>query len=64
MTGVARAATSNRLGELGMVNTCCTDKANHTELSEAIASMFRWYRDAAKCYVYLSDVTVRKRDIN
>ena len=24
--------------------------------------MFRWYRDAAKCYVYLSDVTVRKRD--
>src|SRR5947207_2243471 len=22
--------------------------------------MFRWYRDAAKCYVYLSDVTTGK----
>jgi hypothetical protein len=38
------------------VDTCCIDKANHTELSEAIASMFRWYLDAVKCYVYLSDV--------
>ena len=38
------------------VDTCCINKANHTELSEAIASMFRWYRDADKCYVYLSDV--------
>jgi hypothetical protein len=40
------------------VDTCCIDKTSHTELSEAIASMFRWYRNAAKCYVYLSDVTV------
>jgi hypothetical protein len=38
------------------VNTCCIDKTNNTELAEAINSMFRWYRDAAKCYVYLSDV--------
>jgi hypothetical protein len=38
------------------VDTCCIDKSNNTELSEAINSMFRWYRDAAKCYVYLSDV--------
>ncbi|KIX03312.1 uncharacterized protein Z518_06864 [Rhinocladiella mackenziei CBS 650.93] len=41
------------------VDTCCIDKANHTALSEAIASMFRWYRDAVKCYVYLSDVSAR-----
>ncbi|KIX06114.1 uncharacterized protein Z518_04088 [Rhinocladiella mackenziei CBS 650.93] len=46
------------------VDTCCIDKANHTELSEAITSMFRWYRDAVKCYVYLSDVSARKRDNN
>jgi hypothetical protein len=39
------------------VDTCCIDKSNSTELSEAIISMFRWYRDAAKCYVYLSDVS-------
>ncbi|KAL6703449.1 hypothetical protein ACN47E_009623 [Coniothyrium glycines] len=38
------------------VDTCCIDKANNTELSEAINSMFRWYQKASKCYVYLSDV--------
>jgi hypothetical protein len=40
------------------VDTCCIDKSNSTELSEAINSMFYWYRDAAKCYVYLSDVSI------
>jgi hypothetical protein len=44
------------------VDTCCIDKSNNTELSEAINSMFRWYRDAAKCYVYLSDVSTRGLD--
>lgn len=38
------------------VDTCCIDKANHAELSEALISMFGWYRNAVKCYVYLSDV--------
>jgi hypothetical protein len=38
------------------VDTCCIDKSNNTELSEVINSMFRWYRNAATCYVYLSDV--------
>ena len=38
------------------VDTCCIDKSNSVELQEAINSMFRWYRKAAKCYVYLSDV--------
>ncbi|KAI0428647.1 hypothetical protein F5Y09DRAFT_343467 [Xylaria sp. FL1042] len=38
------------------VDTCCIDKTNSTELSEAINSMFRWYKHSAKCYVYLSDV--------
>jgi hypothetical protein len=38
------------------VDTCCIDKWNIPELSNAINSMFRWYRNAAKCYVYLSDV--------
>ncbi len=39
------------------VDTCCIDKANNTELSEAIICMFRWYKKAAKCYVYLADVS-------
>ncbi|KAI0971981.1 hypothetical protein F4678DRAFT_64958 [Xylaria arbuscula] len=38
------------------VDSCCIDKSNSTELSQAINSMFRWYRDAARCYAYLSDV--------
>lgn len=38
------------------VDTCCINKANYTELSAAINSMFRWYQNAARCYVYLSDV--------
>ena len=43
------------------VDTCCIDKSNHFELQEAINSMFRWYQEAAKCYVYLSDVSIAKR---
>ncbi|KAH8719160.1 hypothetical protein GQ44DRAFT_687973 [Phaeosphaeriaceae sp. PMI808] len=44
------------------VDTCCIDKANNTELSEAINSMFRWYQNAKKCYVYLSDVEYNTLD--
>jgi hypothetical protein len=39
------------------VETCCTDKSDPTELATAINSMFRWYRNAKKCYVYLADVS-------
>ena len=46
------------------VDTCCIDKSNNNELSEAINSMFRWYRNAAKCYVYLSDVPRPAFDTN
>lgn len=42
------------------VDTCCINKAKADELSEAILSMIRWYREAAKCYVYLSDVSTRQ----
>jgi len=40
------------------VDTCCIDKSSSAELQEAINSMFRWYRNAVKCYVYLSDVSL------
>jgi hypothetical protein len=41
------------------VDTCCIDKTNNSELSEAIVSMFQWYKNAMRCYVYLSDVSSR-----
>jgi hypothetical protein len=32
------------------------DKTSSAELSEAINSMFAWYRNAERCYVYLADI--------
>ena len=43
------------------VDSCCIKKSSDSELSEAINSMFRWYRRAEKCYVYLSDVSIGKK---
>jgi hypothetical protein len=43
------------------VDTCCIDKSSSAELAEAINSMFRRYQNAVKCYVYLSDVSTKKR---
>jgi hypothetical protein len=42
------------------VDTCCIDKSDKAELSHAIRSMFRWYQNAMKCYVYLSDVSTEQ----
>ncbi|KAI0913812.1 hypothetical protein F4823DRAFT_503901 [Ustulina deusta] len=38
------------------IDTCCIDKTNSTELSEALNSMFKWYKNAKICYAYLCDV--------
>ncbi|KAK7193333.1 hypothetical protein PSPO01_00006 [Paraphaeosphaeria sporulosa] len=46
------------------VDTCCIDKSRSDELSTAINSMFRWYKCATKCYVYLSDVSIPDEVIN
>jgi hypothetical protein len=40
------------------IDTCCIKQSNEREVTEAINSMFRWYQQAARCYVYLSDVIV------
>jgi hypothetical protein len=42
------------------VDTCCIDKSDSAELQDALNSMFRWYRNAAKCYVYLEDVSCQQ----
>lgn len=38
-------------------DNCCIDKTNSVELSEAINSMFKYYKDAEICYAYLADVS-------
>lgn len=35
--------------EYAWVDTCCIDKSSSSELSEAINSMYRWYRNAEVC---------------
>jgi Heterokaryon incompatibility protein (HET) len=46
------------------VDTCCINKSSSAELTEAINSMFRWYQNASKCYVYLSDVSTNYHNQN
>jgi hypothetical protein len=48
--------------EWGWVDTCCIDKTSSAELSEAINSMFAWYRNAAVCFAYLEDVPSLEHD--
>jgi hypothetical protein len=38
------------------IDTCCIKQHSDRELSEAINSMFQWYRDAEVCLAYLEDV--------
>ncbi|KAK1827435.1 heterokaryon incompatibility protein-domain-containing protein [Podospora conica] len=45
------------------IDTCCIDKSSSAELSEAINSMFDWYRGAAVCYAYLADVYLDGGDV-
>ncbi|KAF2009503.1 HET-domain-containing protein [Aaosphaeria arxii CBS 175.79] len=37
------------------VDTCCIDKTSSAELSEAINSMYQYYKNARICYAYLAD---------
>ncbi|KAF2786713.1 HET-domain-containing protein, partial [Melanomma pulvis-pyrius CBS 109.77] len=46
------------------VDTCCIDKKNAVELGAAINSMFRWYQNATRCYVYLSDVSKPDNEVD
>ncbi|KAF5532913.1 beta transducin [Fusarium mexicanum] len=53
--GCCRQAKNNNL-KYAWIDTCCIDKESSKELDEAINSMFQWYRGAAICYTYMSDV--------
>ncbi|KAI1660528.1 HET-domain-containing protein [Daldinia decipiens] len=62
-TAAAHASLSKILGacsqaaadgyEYIRIDSCCIDKRSSSELSEAINSMFAWYRDADVCYAFL-----------
>jgi hypothetical protein len=44
------------------MDTCCIDKSSSTELAATINMMFHWYQRAERCYVYLTDVSIRNRE--
>ncbi|KAJ6276546.1 WD40-repeat-containing domain protein [Bipolaris maydis] len=46
------------------VDTCCIDTTDKAEHSWAIQSMFHWYHSATKCYVFLSDVSIKADGIS
>lgn len=51
-----RAKASDEGFEWVWIDCCCIDKSSSAELSEAINSMYSWYRQAGICYAYLFDV--------
>ncbi|CAN9199705.1 unnamed protein product [Alternaria alternata] len=42
------------------IDTCCIKKSDSSELQRSLASMFYWYQRAARCYVYLCDVSIHE----
>jgi len=60
-TGFMKIETSCRMAlendlQYVWVDTCCIDKTSSAELSEAINSMFAWYKNAIVCFAFLSDL--------
>lgn len=42
------------------IDNCCIDKSSSSELQESINSMWKWYRNANLCYVFLSDISSKE----
>ncbi|TVY33712.1 Vegetative incompatibility protein [Lachnellula occidentalis] len=57
LTSCCTQAAADKLNFV-WIDTCCIDKTNNVELTEAINSMFQWYKKSAICYGYLSDVSI------
>ena len=57
-TKIFQACKISRAEGYGWVwlDSCCIDRRSSAELSEAINSMFDWYRRAEVCYEFLRDV--------
>ena len=54
--GFCKLAAEHYALEWAWIDTCCIDKGSSAELTEAINSMYRYYREADICLVYLFDV--------
>ncbi|OTA55160.1 HET-domain-containing protein [Hypoxylon sp. EC38] len=39
------------------IDSCCINRSDSTELQESINSMYRWYENADRCYVYLKNTS-------
>ena len=46
------------------IDTCCIDKRSSSELTEAINSMFKWYKHSSECYVHMSDVEFTPHELD
>jgi hypothetical protein len=57
--GCCRQAHSDGI-KWAWVDTCCIDKTNSAELSEAVNSMYSWYWGSYVCYAFLEDVPPRQ----
>ncbi|KAF2967668.1 hypothetical protein GQX73_g5901 [Xylaria multiplex] len=55
--GACKRAERDGLGYL-WCDTNCIDKSSSAELTEAINSMYAWYRDSTVCYALLMDVGI------
>ncbi|KAK3494192.1 heterokaryon incompatibility protein-domain-containing protein [Neurospora hispaniola] len=49
--------------EWAWVDTCCIDKSSSAELTEAINSMWGWYRGATVCFAVLEDLEPVEREL-
>jgi len=61
MKGYSKIDNTCRQAELDgidwvWIDTCCIERSSSAELSEAINTMFRWYRESTICYAYLEDI--------
>ncbi|KAI0158012.1 heterokaryon incompatibility protein-domain-containing protein [Hypoxylon sp. FL1284] len=62
IVGACRRARADGLSYL-WCDTNCIDKRSSAELSEAINSMFAWYRGSHICYAYLADIRINVHDL-
>ncbi|KAI2469603.1 HET-domain-containing protein [Annulohypoxylon bovei var. microspora] len=53
--GACRVARQDGINWI-WIDTNCIDKASSAELTEAINSMYNWYKGSEVCYAYLSDI--------
>ncbi|KAI1344331.1 HET-domain-containing protein [Xylariaceae sp. FL0016] len=53
--GACRKARDNDIGWI-WIDTVCIDKTSSAELTEAINSMYHWYKRSKICYAFLCDV--------